>query len=332
MNMKEETSLIVPDIQIASGRIGHHKQLELAASQLAMIMPSYLEKVSFLSGIHSALRKNNKLAECSSVSFMSAAIVSVRLGLSCDPALGEGYLVPFGGEVVFIPGYRGLGKLIYNTGMVSGWSTGAVYPEDDFDWQLGSNAWVHHKPSKTRKISPPKEVSYYYATVTTVVAGKEKALVEVMSRQEVEAHRDEFSKQYGSLKKKWIKAKRRDIGADVKKFSEALEQTVWYKHPVSMGRKTPLRRLSKTVPASPSNNLLQLAAEVDGRSERGLRTTMSINPSEPTRILESDYSEKKDDKNSVIDGYYEELPGGSETEENPTSGNESVFDVQEKRS
>jgi len=81
--------------------------------------------------------------------FASAMTVAV-LGLEADGPTGQAFLVPFGGRkprVQPLVGYKGYNTLAARVGVTI---TGAVVREgDEFDYALGTTAFVHHKPLLT---------------------------------------------------------------------------------------------------------------------------------------------------------------------------------------
>jgi hypothetical protein len=71
---------------------------------------------------------------------MSAAV----LGLEVDGVTGQAYLIPFAGKAQLVIGYKGFNTLAARSGITI---TGAVVREgDEFDYELGSNGYVRHKP------------------------------------------------------------------------------------------------------------------------------------------------------------------------------------------
>jgi phage RecT family recombinase len=75
---------------------------------------------------------------------MSAAC----LGLEVDGVTGQAYLIPFKGRAQLVVGYKGYNTLAARSGITI---TGAVVREgDEFDYQLGSAAFVRHKPKGSK--------------------------------------------------------------------------------------------------------------------------------------------------------------------------------------
>lgn len=58
-----------------------------------------------------AIAKDQNLQKCSQVSLIGSILQSAALGLEINTPLQEAYLIPYGGNATFQPGYRGLIKL-----------------------------------------------------------------------------------------------------------------------------------------------------------------------------------------------------------------------------
>lgn len=89
-------------------------------------------------------RQNPKLAECDPLSVFAAVILASQLGLELG-VMGQGYLVPYGNQAQFVPGWRGIVDLIHRSSRAMVF-TGCVYEGDSFDFQLGDSPYVRHRP------------------------------------------------------------------------------------------------------------------------------------------------------------------------------------------
>ena len=97
------------------------------------------------------IRTNPKLLECSVPSLLGAVMQAAQLGL--EPGLiGHCYLVPFKNnktgqsEVQFIIGYKGMIDLARRSGQIENIYAHAVYSNDEFDYELGLEPKLKHKP------------------------------------------------------------------------------------------------------------------------------------------------------------------------------------------
>jgi len=103
-------------------------------------------------------QRDGKLLQCTGSSLLGAFMLSVQLGL--DIGAKEAYLVPFKNryrdasgnwrdrmEVQLIPDYRGLAKLVRNTGEVRNIKPFVVYKQDYFLYEEGAAPKLEHTPN-----------------------------------------------------------------------------------------------------------------------------------------------------------------------------------------
>lgn len=77
-------------------------------------------------------------------SLFGSAMKAAQDGLLPDGR--EGALVPFAGEVTWIPMIAGLRKKVRNSGEITTWDVVAVYENDKFEFELGDNPFIKHAP------------------------------------------------------------------------------------------------------------------------------------------------------------------------------------------
>jgi recombination protein RecT len=88
------------------------------------------------------------LLQCDRQSIFNAAMSAACLGLEVDGVTGQAYLIPFKGKAQLVIGYKGFNTLAARSGITI---TGAVVREgDEFDYQLGTAAYVRHKPKGSK--------------------------------------------------------------------------------------------------------------------------------------------------------------------------------------
>lgn len=90
------------------------------------------------------LRANPKLRECDPAKVLGAFSYGLQLGLVPGP-LGLVHFIPFGGEVVFLVGYRGYIELAYRSGLVKDVSAELVHDGDVFRDVRGSVPKIVHE-------------------------------------------------------------------------------------------------------------------------------------------------------------------------------------------
>jgi len=189
-----------------------------------------------------AATKTPALLQCTKLSVMQAIMTSAELGLDFSGTLGEGWIIPYGKEAVFLAGYRGLVSLAYRSGAVLDIEARVVYEGDEFVYELGLEPKLVHRPSMTRNSTEAEPVAFY--AIANLTSGLKK--FEVMTKQEVDA----------------IKA--RSAAAKSKR------QSPWDTDYTEMGRKTVVRRLLKWLPLSTDAKLSLAEATVQEDRAFGL--------------------------------------------------------------
>lgn len=163
--------------------------------EIAKALPSVITPERFTRIVLSAISSNPKLAECSPQSFLGAMMTSAQLGMEVNTPLGQAYLIPrWNGkkgenECQFQLGYKGLIDLAYRSGEVSTIGAQVVYANDEFEYELGLNPVLKHKPAMQDRGDPV----YVYATFRTKDGGYG---FECMSMDDVRRHAQTFSEAY----------------------------------------------------------------------------------------------------------------------------------------
>jgi len=89
------------------------------------------------------LSNSKDLQESTPETFYTAVSNAINSGIGlCN---GRGYLVAYKGKCSFVPGWKGLIDLVARTGRATAW-TGVVYKGDKFDYELGGDPFLRHKP------------------------------------------------------------------------------------------------------------------------------------------------------------------------------------------
>lgn len=166
-----------------------------------------------------AMSNNSALANVDPKS-MAKAVLSVALsGLTLNPVVGHGYIVPRKGKAVFQAGYQGLIYILIKSGLVKRVEARVVYSNDVFDLDYGTVPRVVHKPA----LFDRGDIAGYYAIATDLNGMTQ---IEFMTSSEVKqiSERSDMYKSTGKLSDAWV-----------------VDQA-------EMGRKTVLRRLYKYLP------------------------------------------------------------------------------------
>lgn len=223
------------------------------------IMPKYLNAERMIQLAISYSRKP-ELRDCTPASFVGVFMAAAQLGLELD-IRGEAYAVPFWNKKVtpnrkeaqFIAGYKGLIKLATNSGKVRNIFAHEVYEGDEFDYALGADPYLVHKPKGKRD-----KVTHVYAVAKFKDGGEH---FEVMTIGEVHEIRDSFSK--------------------------AAKQGPWVDNSREMSLKTVCRRLCKFLPASTD---LARAVALDEANEAQIPQDLGLNMLGMDCVMDADYS------------------------------------------
>lgn len=209
------------------------KQLmDRSKKEIAAALPRHVTADRIMRIALTEARKTPKLLECDQLSFLGAVIQAAQLGLEPGSALGHCWLIPYGKEVNFQIGYRGMLELAMRSEKVSHISARAVFDGDEFEWEFGLSESLKHKPCPN-----PGELTYVYCVLHLKNGCK---MFDVMSREEVEK---------------------------VRQSSKSGNNGPWKTHFVEMAKKSVIRRLFKYMPVSVE---LAKGISLDERDEAGL--------------------------------------------------------------
>lgn len=242
---KEKAKLpAVPGTMEVARHIFEGKGME---TELLKVLPASIRPEALVRTMLSAMQKQPRLFECTSLSLCGSLIAVGQLGLSLDPNLGHAYLVPFRDnrrgvvEAQLQVGYKGMVLMGKEASDVI-FTTEVVYDGEDFKYERGSDEYVKHTPPLDREDDPRKMIGAY--AIATFADNRKKS--EVMGRREIERIRNAAPSARG-------------------------KSSPWDTHYAEMAKKTALRRLFKTIP----NARLQLAASIDELAAEGIRQNLS---------------------------------------------------------
>lgn len=116
-------------------------------------LPPHIHPTYFVSAIMVALQKKPSLLKCTFASIWNSCVEAAKDGLLPDGK--EGAIVPYGENAdgkrvaeiaTWMPMIEGYRKKIFETGKVKSWEVQVVREKDDFEYELGDNAFIRHKP------------------------------------------------------------------------------------------------------------------------------------------------------------------------------------------
>lgn len=196
-----------------------------------------------------SLERNERLQQCSMPSLVNAAWSAAVLGLEIDGYTGQAFLVPYKIKGVLTAqlqiGYKGFNTLMARSGYTP--NSGVYREGDEFEYELGSNPFVRHKP-KLGAGSANRPILAAWATATPQTGAP---MCAVLSVEDVMA------------------VKARSQGA---KKADSPWNDIAVGFP-AMAEKTAKRRLARQMPL----NVVQLASALDTMGEIG--RLAHINPS-----------------------------------------------------
>lgn len=195
--------------EVASNGTGTKKTLQAyiksMEGEIKKALPAVITPERFTRMTLSAISVNPKLAECTPQSFLGAMMTAAQMGVEPNTGLGQAYLLPYKRNVKnpvtnqwesimecqFQLGYKGMIDLAYRSGEVSIIQAHAVYENDEFEYELGLEPTLKHKPAASNRGNPIA----YYAMFKTQSGGYG---FEVMSIDDIKAHAQKFSKSFGN--------------------------------------------------------------------------------------------------------------------------------------
>lgn len=138
--------------------------LEPRLGSLAAVLPKHVTPDRLMKTLLIAVNRTPDLLLCTQESMLEAISRSAELGLDISGTLGEAWLLPFNNKIkwiapdgskqekwalqaTFMPGYRGLVKLMRQSGEVSKVEADVVHEADEFEFERGLNPKLRHVPN-----------------------------------------------------------------------------------------------------------------------------------------------------------------------------------------
>lgn len=226
----------------------------------------------FMQTFAQALAMEPKLAKCTRASVVGGVLEIATLGLE-PGVLGQAWMIPFNNkgtlEATVVIGYRGFLELARRTGQVGAIAHGVVYEKDHWDWMLGNEGFIRHRPS-----GEEDRGEFIAAWAQADIKGFQRPQFEVMLAREVNAIQR---------------------GAPSAKASFS----PWKSHLDEMRCKTVIRRLAKFLPMSDS---MQRAVSIDEMLDARVSQNMASRAADvgDLPILGSGEAEPDDPKSSDV--------------------------------
>ncbi len=168
--------------------------------EIKKALPSVITPERFTRMALSALNTTPKLAECTQMSFLAALMNAAQLGLEPNTPLGQAYLIPYNNkgtmECQFQIGYKGIIDLVYRNEQVQTIQAQCVYSGDEFEYELGLNAKLKHKPALKNR----GEMILAYALFKLENGGY---AFDIMSKEDIDTLALKYSKGFSSAYSPW---------------------------------------------------------------------------------------------------------------------------------
>lgn len=207
-------------------------------------LPPQIPVEKFIRTTLTAVQMNPALLNGDRRSLLGACMKAAQDGLLCDGR--EAALVQYGQQVQYMPMVGGILKKIRNSGELASISAHVVYDKDHFDYELGDDESIKHKPFLGEDRGKPIAV---YAIAKT----KDGAVYrEVMSVGDVEK---------------------------VRGASRAGKSGPWVQWWDEMARKTVIRRIAKRLPSSADlDSVIESDNEASGFVQIERRDSIDVSP------------------------------------------------------
>lgn len=217
--------------------------IETMKGEMAKALPRFLTAERMARVCLTSLRRNPKLLECDRGSLMGAIMTAAQLGLEPDGVTGMAYLIPYGKDATFVPGYRGLLALAWRTGQLQSVTCEVVRKKDIWEYEQGIELKLRHVPSEDEDAG---DLVRAYCILRLKDGG---VITAVMNKRQIQA---------------------------VQKSSRSGGSGPWFTHTEEMWRKTVLKRGLKLAPLSVD---VMEAVALDEQAEIGLPQVIDGTPS-----------------------------------------------------
>lgn len=200
-------------------------ELKNKETRLSQLLPKTCTPDRFIQIVGNALIKNSYLLKLDKISLIDSCLKCAEDGLLPDGR--EAALVPMGNKVQYMPMVAGILKKIRNSGELLSISANVVYRGDDFDYCLGDDEKIIHKPNLD--VEPTMDnILFVYAIAKTKNGGIYRS---VMTKNQINAVRNKSQAHIAFTAKK-------------------VKTSIWNDHWEEMAKKTVIHRVSKRLPMS----------------------------------------------------------------------------------
>lgn len=185
------------------------EELKAKQSNFEAALPAHIPAARFSRVVMTAVQRNPDLLKADRRSLWNAAMQAAQDGLLPDGR--EGAFVVFKSVVQWMPMFAGIRKKVRNSGEIRDWNCQVVYAKDTFEWALGDDPFITHKPWTGEGDAGPIIAAYSIAVFKTGERSRE-----VMTRAQIDKVR--------------AVSRAKDSGPWVSWYSEMARKTVGRRH------------------------------------------------------------------------------------------------------
>lgn len=179
---------------LSQGQIGTF--LQSFAPQLTKVLPRHLTAERIIQMTAGVVHRNPAIARCSVPSLLGAVMQASLLGFQPIDSLGYCYFVPYGKDVQFQIGYKGLIDLARRSGKIRSVHAEVVHEGDEFECEYGLSPSLKHRPA----FEDGAKLTHAYAVVHFTDGGNSFV---VLPRVEIERLRMRSPMQKGAPSGAW---------------------------------------------------------------------------------------------------------------------------------
>jgi recombination protein RecT len=162
--------------------------LDRLKPQMALALPRHLNPDRMMRLALTAFSQNRALQACTPQSIAASLMTAGQLGL--EPGInGAGYLIPYGENCTFVPGWRGLVDLVSRSGLATVF-TGVIFSDQTYRFTDGARRDLVIE--NETDLDAPEDITHAYAVGW--VRGADLPHIELWRVSKIAKHRDKYNK------------------------------------------------------------------------------------------------------------------------------------------
>jgi recombination protein RecT len=153
-------------------------QLTAVAPRLSDALGRHMPVKQLIQTVLVSCERTPALFRCTPQSLLNVAMSAAVLGLPVDGVTGQAFPIPYKGSAQLVIGYKGYNTLAARAGLTI--TAGTVREDDAFEYELGSHAFIRHRPT----LGSRARIIAFYACAT---ANDRPVIPAILSLDEVMA-------------------------------------------------------------------------------------------------------------------------------------------------